>query len=496
MRFDERPDDRSVAATLDACDAVRCEHSVQFYESDTFLLDSLADYIGTALRQGEAGVVVLTEDHRDGLERRLAAHGVDLDAARASGSYLPFDAAETLAKFMVDGLPSRVPFEDAIGRALDYAARDGRPVRAFGEMVAILWQSGQHEAAIQLEQLWNDLSESREFTLMCAYPMRLFGSEPHSAGFDRICGQHTRVVPSESYSPVACDDTRAREILRLQRKAAALEAEIAARRRAEEELRAHECEQQAALEREHALRLDLEAANAELRDFAYILSHDLKEPLHGISTSASFLLDDLTESEHAEQRERAATIQRLARRSYDLLDAVLELGRVGRRELQISEMELQTVFARAIESVKGRIEDERAQITFEPTPLRVLADPSMTVLALTNLITNALKYNESKPRRVTLGCRLDHQGHAVFFVKDNGIGIDPRHQECIFRMFKRLHPRERYGGGTGAGLAIVGRIVERHRGRVWVESTVGEGSTFCFTLGRGPVALATTRAPS
>jgi signal transduction histidine kinase len=496
MRFDEEQDDRPVAPVLEGCREVARDHSVQFYESDAFLLDGLARYIAVALDRGESAVAVLTEGHRDGLERRLIADGVDLDAARASGAYLVFDAAETLAKIIVDGLPSRAPFEEVIGGALDLAARDGRPVFAFGEMVAILWQEGRHEAAIRLEELWNELSESRVFRLLCAYPVRLFGAEPHSAGFDRICGHHTRVIPSESYSPAAADDTRAREILRLQRKAAALEAEISARRKAEDELRTHERQQKAALEREHALRLDLEAANADLRDFAYILSHDLKEPLHGISTSASFLLDDLSGSERREVRERAATIQRLARRSYDLLDAVLEFGRVGRRELQISEMELQTVFARAIEGLKGRIDEEGANVTFEPTTLRVLADPTLTLLALTYLITNALKYNESNPKQVTLGCRLGDQGHAVFFVRDNGIGIEPRHQECIFRMFKRLHPRERYGGGTGAGLAIVGRIVERHRGRVWVESTAGEGSTFCFTLGRGPVALATAHAPS
>src|SRR5690606_27066664 len=102
-----------------------------------------------------------------------------------------------------------------------------------------------------------------------------------------------------------------------------------------------------------------------------------------------------------------------------------------------------------------------------------------------NLIANAVKYNTQPERRVEIGVRGFENGDTpIFYIRDNGIGIPPEHQNAVFRIFKRLHARDEFGGGTGSGLAIVKRIVERHGGRVWVESAVDEGSTFLFTLGK------------
>jgi PAS domain S-box-containing protein len=233
---------------------------------------------------------------------------------------------------------------------------------------------------------------------------------------------------------------------------------------------------------------ELERSNTDLKDFAYVVSHDLKEPLRGISNYAAFVLEDHGPALPEDGIEKIQTIQRLARRSYDLLDAILAFSRVGREGMSIEEVDINSLFARAIESLRGRIEDEGALVTWEPCAgVAIRCDPDLAVQALTNLISNALKYNESDPKRVELGCA--HRGHSggitIISVRDNGIGIDPRHQEAIFRMFKRLHARDRYGGGTGSGLAIVKRIVERHGGRVWVESVPGEGSTFYLSFAPG-----------
>ena len=106
-----------------------------------------------------------------------------------------------------------------------------------------------------------------------------------------------------------------------------------------------------------------------------------------------------------------------------------------------------------------------------------------------NLLSNALKYNDKAEREIEIGFAELPDGGTVFHVKDNGIGIDPRHFDVVFKIFKRLHEREAFGGGSGAGLAIVRRLIEQHRGRIWVNSTPGAGSTFFFTLAETPLAL-------
>jgi two-component system, chemotaxis family, sensor kinase Cph1 len=138
--------------------------------------------------------------------------------------------------------------------------------------------------------------------------------------------------------------------------------------------------------------------------------------------------------------------------------------------------------------MRTRIDEEGAEhVLHEPHcagPM-LRCDPDLAVQALTNLISNGLKYNQSVPKRVELGCAASEGGPPILYVRDNGIGIEPRYREAIFKMFKRLHARDRFGGGTGAGLTIVKRIIERHGGRIWIESEPGQGSTFFMTFDAG-----------
>src|SRR2546425_5008851 len=155
-----------------------CAHSVQFYADDGFLIDRLASFIGAALGDGNAAIVIATGAHREGLAERLAARGLDLSRAAAEGRYAALDAAETLATFMVDGRPNAARFADRIGHVIGQAAAaatgERARVAAFGEMVAPLWAAGQSEAALELERLWNDLARTHTFDLHCAYPIGLF----------------------------------------------------------------------------------------------------------------------------------------------------------------------------------------------------------------------------------------------------------------------------------------------------------------------------------
>lgn len=214
------------------------EHFVQFYETDTFLLDSLSGFIGAGLREGEACIVVATEAHREGLDERLRSYGLDVAAARERGQYVSLDASGVLSKFMVDGQPEPARFIENVGGIIARAS-EGRPrTRIFGEMVALLWAEDQCAAAIRLEELWNNMRQTRSFSLFCAYPMNSFDGKPLTHGLSDVCAGHSRVIPSESYTALADADDRLRTIIQLQQKARLLQAEIAERREAEDSLRA------------------------------------------------------------------------------------------------------------------------------------------------------------------------------------------------------------------------------------------------------------------
>jgi two-component system, chemotaxis family, sensor kinase Cph1 len=237
------------------------------------------------------------------------------------------------------------------------------------------------------------------------------------------------------------------------------------------------------------LNTHLVRSNDELDAFAYVAGHDLKEPLRGIHKYAHFLMEEAQAGRALDERgrERIDSLLRLTVRMDSLLDALLHFSRVGRLSLDQDDAALDEVLADALDSLGGRLEDSGIEVRI-PRPLPVVRCDRIRVREIfANLIANAAKYNDKALRWVEIGCidANDAFRNCVFYVRDNGIGIEARHQERVFMMFKRLHARDDYGGGSGAGLAIVKKLVEQHRGRIWFDSVLGEGSTFYFTLGRG-----------
>lgn len=204
-------------------------HVVQFYEQDSFLLDQLSRFVGTALGAGDSAVVIATKSHRDGLAQRLKSRGFDLAKLAGRDRYIALDAAETLSKLMVNGEPSEQRFVATIGPVLTCArtAAEGENpnIAAFGEMVALLWSDGKPESAIKLEQFWNHLAETFSFTLWCGYPISSFAKKEHSNAFEKICAEHSRVVPDESYTALTTEEMRLRAIATLQQKAQAFDAQ-------------------------------------------------------------------------------------------------------------------------------------------------------------------------------------------------------------------------------------------------------------------------------
>ncbi len=249
-----------------------------------------------------------------------------------------------------------------------------------------------------------------------------------------------------------------------------LRQELAERQRAEQELEQRNTE--------------LHQSNRELDDFAYIASHDLKEPLRGIHNYSTFLLEDYAGRLDDDGRAKLETLTRLTRRMEVLIDSLLQFSRLGRVDLAMDRVDLNAIVEEVLDSLAIHLREEGVEVAI-PRPLpTVHCDRVRVGEIFHNLIVNAVKYND-KPRKLVEIGFLDGEDPPVFYVRDNGIGIQEKHFESIFRIFKRLHGRDKFGGGTGAGLTIVKKIVERHHGRIWVESAFGEGTTFYFTLGKG-----------
>lgn len=230
----------------------------------------------------------------------------------------------------------------------------------------------------------------------------------------------------------------------------------------------------------------VERSNQELDDFAYIASHDLKEPLRGLANNAMFLEEDYASKIDDDGLKRLHRMSFLCHRMERLVDDLLYFSRLGRQELAIQSVDLNT----AIDDIKAMMEDALQDHTVtvvvpEPLPVVVCDVPRVTEV-FRNLISNGIKYNESEQKRIEIGAT--HRAAAggeleqVFYVRDNGIGIAPAFHNDIFRIFKRLNNEDEAVKGSGVGLTFVKKIIERHGGRIWVDSSLGNGSTFYFTL--------------
>ena len=220
----------------------------------------------------------------------------------------------------------------------------------------------------------------------------------------------------------------------------------------------------------------------------------MKEPLRGIHNYANFLLEDYRHQLDEDGINKLDTLMQLTTRMENLINALLHFSRLSRGELSRTNVNLNTVVKNVVDILKISQVSSQVNIKVSHDLPIVKADFMLVEEIYTNLMTNAIKYNEQLEKQIEIGwligkpnwSLIDHpcfqQNIPTFYVKDNGIGIREKHLETIFRIFKRLHGQNQYGGGTGAGLTIVKKIVERHGGEIWVESQLKTGTTFYFTL--------------
>ena len=225
---------------------------------------------------------------------------------------------------------------------------------------------------------------------------------------------------------------------------------------------------------------ELADANRELNDFAHVISHDLKAPLRGIKSVAEWICDDIKDQSQGDVQENIGLLQGRVDRMRDLIEGVLAYSRAGQAGMDQHPVDTDTVVHEAIHMVSiGDTHDIHTEGTF-PT---VMGDSTRLGQVFQNLISNAIKYMDKPRGQITVRCQeADHEW--VFSVTDNGPGIDARFFDKIFGMFQTLQPRDEYES-TGVGLTVVKKVVELHGGRIWVESELGLGSTFSFTITKG-----------
>jgi PAS domain S-box-containing protein len=232
-------------------------------------------------------------------------------------------------------------------------------------------------------------------------------------------------------------------------------------------------------ERLKAAAAELARSNAELEQFAYVASHDLQEPLRMIASYTQLLARRYKGKLDQDADEFIGFAVDGARRMQDLINDLLAYSRVGTRALQLEAVDTNQLVSEVVADLAAAIDEARAIVTQTGLPT-IQADPTQLRQLFQNLIGNAIKFRGERPPHVEVRAQPSLTGW-LFSVKDNGIGIEAQYLERIFVLFQRLHTRAEYPG-TGIGLAICKKIVERHGGRLWVESEPGQGTTFWFRL--------------
>jgi signal transduction histidine kinase len=454
-------------------------HAVQFYDDDDFLIASVGDYLATGLAMGQPVIAVATEAHRAGIAEHLTSRGFDVDRAIERGQLTLADADELLATFMVDGRPNAERCRASVGAVLrEHTQTIPRTtVRVFGEMVDVLCRSGNIDAAIALEGIWNELAQSYRFSLLCGYSMRTFAHDSHTAGVASICEKHAHVIPTERYLEVH-ENSRMREVALLQQRAQVLESEVERRAQLEQSLRI-------ALSK-------AEAANRAKNQFLSVMSHELRTPLNAIGGHVQLVEMELLGPINERQRESLGRVQRSQRQLLGLINDVLNLARLDASQVRYAAEPV--ALTELITEVTALVEPlfTAGSLTCcvdcdcSHDLLVARADREKVRQVLLNLLGNAVKFTPPGGR-VTIQ-KSDVEDAPTFIaitVRDTGIGMRPEKVESVFEPFVQIAGAAAgQKDGVGLGLAISRRLARGMGGDLLAVSTPGIGSAFTLTLPR------------
>ena len=460
-------------------------HAVQFYESDEYLFETVAQFLGAGLRGGDALLVIATKDHRDGFIRHLQSF--DVDKAVSQGQLVLLDARETLGRFMAGDAPDPDLFRHVVG-GLIANAKDVRPggrVRAYGEMVDLLWRDGNPRGAIRLEELWNEAGKAHEFSLLCAYVMGNFYREGDAAQFMDVCRTHSHVVPTESFTAIDDPLARLREISLLQQRARSLENEIQHRKDLEQALRDAlrersriEDELRSCVQREKEMRERAEASDSFKEMFLSILGHDLRNPLNTVLTTAR-LMKTRGQQPTGESERRVERIVASGVRMEKMIAQLLDVARArlaGGIPVKRAAQDLVPLAMKIVEETRAANPGREIIVQAEAGSCAAFVDGDRFEQVLSNLLGNAVTHGDAE-RPIAVGI-APQRGMATAFVHNFGQPIEASLLPALFDPFKRGAHTEGAHEGLGLGLYIVDRIVHAHGGTVTVESAIETGTRF------------------
>jgi len=463
-----------VAPSLDATDGLGRQprtsqsshlhaHCVQFYENESVLLDAVMSTFAAVLAAGGAAIAIATKAHHEALSQRPAIWDRPLAAAARQGRYIALDAEETLAACMVDGWPHEERFKTLIGtaiaRAVSATGKKKPRIAAFGDMVALLCADGNPDAAIRMEQLWNDLIASNSFTLLCGYPMAGFEKESQDRQFQLICAEHARVIPAESYTALLSAESRRRTISLLQQKAARLDALTIENENLTRKLNSA----QAAL-----LEAEKLAAAGRL---ASSVAHEINNPLEAV---ANFIYLARTNEEIPEQ----------VRRQLEIADReIWRVAQIAQQTLGFYRNSSEAAWVDVNEVLEGVLTIYERKMRAKQLNvyrrlgrgLRVRAHHGELKQVLSNLIVNAIDASTGSGGIWvrTANARDWRNGGASgvrIVIADNGYGIDAETGSHMFEPFFTTKPEM----GTGIGLWVTKSLIEKQDGYIRFRSRKGE----------------------
>jgi signal transduction histidine kinase len=492
---------------------------LRYCQDDTALTISAAGFLADGIASGEPAVVFATPARREATCECLRERGLDVDYLERESRLTLLDARATLATFMVGDLPDAHKFSHSVGAAVERlcAANHGSPVRAFGEMVSLLWQDGNTRAAVRLEELWGELIGAQPLLLLSSDVggefLTVTGSAERAAQFL----EQIRSADDDAVEPVAeSDDGPDRALVertaKLERELeerkvleARLREALVARKVIEEELQRASVERERLLQREREARAEAEAANRAKAEFLSVMSHELRTPLNAIGGHVQLIDLELHGPVTAAQRDALARIARSQHHLLMLVNDVLNLARLeaGHMDFAAEELDLSAVVTEVVNGFEPLM--RRGELTYElklppanTPPLVAAVDGEKVRQILLNLLMNAVKFTRAGGKLTISVAESSARPDAlVVTVRDTGLGIAAVRLRRVFEPFgQEPQGTVRHLDGTGLSLAISRDLARGMGGELTAESVPGEGSTFTLEVPRAAPGARASRAES
>jgi signal transduction histidine kinase len=434
------------------------DHGVQFYQDDAFLVEVLVAYVDQSLQHCAGILLIVTADHGDAVLRAGRSRGLPCDAALDRGQLLMLDASATLAGLLDGGAPDPMAFERKIRPLVELLLARYGSVRVYGEMVDLLWRSGQREATMALESLWNRMLVGLPVELLCGYHLDGFTSDSDFESFQGICQAHGQIhacdAPNAGYGLVVSS---------FQQQAQALGEATVERQQAEQSL------EQATAE--------LSRANADLKRLLHVASHDLQEPLRRGSLHLDLLTTMLQDLDGPACKHLTEAIECLGvmRQRVAAMRSLAEIVDCPAPQRQFPA---EAALAEALQRLDPQIQATGARLRCMPLP-QVVGDQAQLAEVFVQLLANALVHRGEQPPAIRIAVH-GHDDGIAFSVSDNGVGIPAGQRLQVFQLFSRLDHADAQSH-AGAGLTLALKIVERHGGRIWIDQAAEGGTVVRFS---------------